>query len=175
MMPVKMLVHTGKAGQCMWVVDTTEKLEAAFLELFALLDEQGVYDNDDAKIVERARNGEVFAARDLLRNHKFNEYEGYEITNAVDPIANAPGFLPFVQTIACVDNVKKITPPAHWRKIWDSQEDDGWGNVQFWISTRDLKEDFINEAKITFGKRHVLQVVRIGSHAQVLYEKEHPK
>lgn len=76
----------------------------------------------------------------------------------------------WVETIVCT---KPIPRPRinkwHWRKIYDSIEAEAPGvSVQFWISSCDLKESIVEFAKEAFGKA-LEQIVRLGSHPQVLY------
>jgi hypothetical protein len=74
----------------------------------------------------------------------------------------------WVQTIVCTKPVTQIQSRWRWEKIWDGL--DNHMPVQIWVCQQDLKESFVSEAKEAFGK-NLEQVVRLGSHLQVLYPK----
>jgi len=78
--------------------------------------------------------------------------------------------LHWVETIVCTKPVPKPrNNRGRWRKIYDSFEAGDTGtSVQFWVSSIDLKESAVEYAKETFGKA-LEQIVRLGSHPQVLY------
>jgi len=74
----------------------------------------------------------------------------------------------WIQTIVCTKPVSQVPSRWHWEKIWDGL--DNHMPVQIWICRDDLKESFVDLAKEAFGK-NLEQVVRLGSHLQVLYPK----
>jgi hypothetical protein len=71
--------------------------------------------------------------------------------------------LSWVETIACT---KPLPKPRirkwDWIKIYENDV------VNFWICEQDLKDTFVEEAKIAFGKT-LEQVVRLGSYPAVEY------
>jgi hypothetical protein len=169
------------SGGMVWIVDTNEKLESAYLALFQHFDFQGMYKDIGGsagstpfmvEALKRARNGDYFAARDILAIRKHHEYEDYTITEAVDPCAVDYGALPFVQTVACVEHISfplGATEVEPWKRIWSSRSE-GWGNVEMWVATPDLKDDFVHDAKKAFGDK-LMQVVRLGAYPQVEYQR----
>ncbi len=72
----------------------------------------------------------------------------------------------WVQTIACTKPVFRIKSRWNWEKIWDGT--DTGLQVQIWVCRQDLKESFVPEAKLAFGKC-LEQVVRLGAMPEVLY------
>jgi hypothetical protein len=72
----------------------------------------------------------------------------------------------WIQTIACTKPVQHVKSRWRWEKIWDGL--DSHVPAQIWVCQQDLKESFVKEAKEAFGKS-LEQVVRLGSHLQVLY------
>ena len=68
--------------------------------------------------------------------------------------------------VECVACTKPISKPRirkwAWLKIYENNY------VNFWVCEQDLKEQFVQEAKIAFGKT-LEQVVRLGSYPEVLY------
>ena len=87
---LNLLVHHGKHGRTYWLVDTPERRNAAFRELFTLLDECGCYDeNDDKAFLKAARAGDPEAIRDLLEIHRPYEYEQWDLEWAADATAQS--------------------------------------------------------------------------------------
>jgi hypothetical protein len=69
----------------------------------------------------------------------------------------------WVQTVACTRPVPKPRISKwQWSKIYEDRL------VQFWVCEQDLKEQFVSEAKLAFGKA-LDQVVALGNGAGVLY------
>ncbi len=66
----------------------------------------------------------------------------------------------------CLACTKPIPKPRinKWRWVRIFEND----SVQFWICEQDLKDSFVQEAKIAFGKT-LEQVVKLGSHSEILY------
>lgn len=74
----------------------------------------------------------------------------------------------WVQTVACTKPVTNVKGRWNWERIWNGL--DNHTPVQIWVCRQDLKESFVEYAKEAFGK-NLEQVVRLGSHLQVLYPK----
>jgi hypothetical protein len=73
--------------------------------------------------------------------------------------------LHWINTIACTKPIPKSrTAKYQWSKIYEDN------SVQFWVCEQDLKEQFLSEAKIAFGKT-LEQVVTLGRDAGVLYTR----
>jgi|WetSurMetagenome_2_1015567.scaffolds.fasta_scaffold11116_1 hypothetical protein len=74
-----------------------------------------------------------------------------------------------IHWVECVACTKPLPKPRirkwEWEKILDG------GCFQLWICKQDLKEQFVAEAKIAFGKT-LEQVIRLGSTPTVLYPTE---
>lgn len=71
--------------------------------------------------------------------------------------------LSWVECIACTKPIPKPRIQKwHWIKIYENEI------VNFWICEQDLKEIFVQEAQIAFGKT-LDQVVRLGAAPEVLY------
>jgi len=71
--------------------------------------------------------------------------------------------LHWVECIVCTKPVPKPRIQKwRWSKIYDS------GVIQFWVCENELHEQFVQEAKIAFGKS-LEQIVRLGSKSEVLY------
>jgi hypothetical protein len=68
----------------------------------------------------------------------------------------------WIQTLVC----SKPLPRPRGRWDWDKILDDG--SIQIWVCKQDLKESFVREAKLAFGKC-LEQVIRLGNHTQILY------
>ncbi len=71
--------------------------------------------------------------------------------------------LSWVECVACT---KPIPKPRirkwNWIRIYENDV------VNFWICEQDLKETFVQEAQIAFGKA-LDQVVRLGAYPEVMY------
>ena len=71
--------------------------------------------------------------------------------------------LHWVETLVCT---RPLPRPRIMKWNWDKIYENG--QIQFWVCTQDLKEQFVQEAKIAFGKS-LVQVVRIGHTPEVLF------
>jgi hypothetical protein len=73
--------------------------------------------------------------------------------------------LHWVETVVCT---RPLPCPRivkwDWKKIYDN------GQIQFWVCTQDLKEQFVQEAKIAFGKS-LTQIVRMGDAPEILFTR----
>jgi hypothetical protein len=73
--------------------------------------------------------------------------------------------LHWIQTIACTKPMPKPRLSKwRWSKIYEDN------SVQFWVCENDLKEQFVQEAKMAFGKA-LDQVITLGRDAGVLYSR----
>jgi len=75
--------------------------------------------------------------------------------------------LHWTQTVACTKPIPKPrVKNLPWVKIYDGVDEGVC--VQFWICRRDLKENFVHEAQLAFGKT-LDQCIQLGTSPQVLY------
>ena len=76
------LIYRGKYGDQYWLVDTPARRDAAFRALFRQLDEWHCYEEEDAKHLEAARDGNMKAVRGILESRRSYEYEEWDIETA---------------------------------------------------------------------------------------------
>ena len=78
----------------------------------------------------------------------------------------------WIQTIACTKPIPRPRKSRwEWVKIYDAMEDGDGMSVQFWKCKQDLKESFVEEAKLAFGKA-LEQVIRLGGNPIILYPND---
>lgn len=79
--------------------------------------------------------------------------------------------LGWIQTVVATKPVDKSNTWIPWRCIYDSADDPGFGKkscVQLWVCEQDLKEEFENSARETFGDA-LQQIVRMGDSPSIEY------
>jgi hypothetical protein len=83
----KVLIYSNRRyDEKVWDISTPELENRAFLQLFKLLQDFEVYDQDELSITAKdlyalADSGNAFAAKKLLRLRKGNEYEEWNIVD----------------------------------------------------------------------------------------------
>ena len=84
---MRILIYHGKHGDEYWLADTPQQLNAAMFRLFAILDGQQCYVEDEHRsfTLRMARMGNAQCVRAMLELHRDYEYEGWELKEVVDP------------------------------------------------------------------------------------------
>ena len=84
---VTILVYHGQHGDQFWLTDTPERMEAAQRKLFTQLDDVWTCYDSDQERLDEARAGDIEAIRFILETRRNDEYEGWDIEAALDPLA----------------------------------------------------------------------------------------
>lgn len=84
---MKILVYHAKNDDEYWLADSPEQQRAAMQQLFKTLDELSCFDDISfTNALERARSGDHYAIKAILRECKGVEYADWQIVDAIDPL-----------------------------------------------------------------------------------------